>query len=152
MSDVISRYMQRSYECKILVPDPPLSYIRQAVNIPYLLLKIKYENVQDGCDYIDFLNATVSRSWFRVSWETGYPVQGRLEREARVVASKYSQTKGRKREQLWSKYITLSILHSELMSIEGVERNLHLTREELSDLTCIHLKFYHLSKAENQGK
>ena len=152
MSDVISRYMQRSYEWKIFVPDPPLSYIKQAVNKPYLLLKIKYENVQYGCDYIDFLNATVSRSWFRVSWETGYPVQGRLDREARVVASKYSQTKRRKREQLWSKYLTLSILHSELMSIEGVERNLHLTREELSDLTCIHLKFYHLSKAENQGK
>ena len=54
--------------------------------------------------------------------------------------------------KLWSKYLTLSILHSELMSIEGVERNLHLTREELSDLTCIHLKFYHLSQAENQGK
>ena len=54
MSDVISRYMQRSYEWKIFVPDPPLSYIKQAVNIPYLLLKIKYENVQDGCDYIDF--------------------------------------------------------------------------------------------------
>ena len=67
MSDVISRYMQRSYEWKIFVPDPPLSYIKQAVNIPYLLLKIKYENVQDGCDYIDFLNAIVSRSWFRVS-------------------------------------------------------------------------------------
>ena len=50
MSDVISRYMQKSYEWKIFVPDPPLSYIRQAVNIPYLLLKIKYENVQDGCD------------------------------------------------------------------------------------------------------
>ena len=67
MSDVISRYMQRSYEWKIFVPDPPLSYIKQAVNIPYLLLKIKYENVQDGCDYIDFLNAIVSRSRFRVS-------------------------------------------------------------------------------------
>ena len=67
MSDVISRYMQRSYEWKIFVPDPPLSYIKQAVNISYLLLKIKYENVQDGCDYTDFLNAIVSRSWFRVS-------------------------------------------------------------------------------------
>ena len=49
------------------------------------------------------------------------------------MASKYRQTKGRKREQLWSKYLTLSILHSELMSIEGVERNLHLTREKLSE-------------------
>ena len=67
MSDVISRYMQRSYEWKIFVPDPPLSCIKQAVNISYLLLKIKYENVQDGCDYIDFLNAIVYRSWFRVS-------------------------------------------------------------------------------------
>ena len=45
MSDVISRCMQRSYEWKIFGPDPPLSYIKQAVNIPYLLLKIKYENV-----------------------------------------------------------------------------------------------------------
>ena len=54
MSDVISRYMQRSYEWKIFVTDPPFSYTRQAVNIPYLLLKIKYETVQDGCDYIDF--------------------------------------------------------------------------------------------------
>ena len=61
MSDVISRYMQRSYEWKILVPDPPLSCIKQAVNIPYLLLKIKYENVQDGCDYIDFLDAIIPR-------------------------------------------------------------------------------------------
>ena len=67
MSDVISRYMQRSYEWKIFVPDPTLSYIKQAVNISYLLLKIWHENVQDGCDYIEFLNATVSRSWFRVS-------------------------------------------------------------------------------------
>ena len=67
MSDVISRYMQRSYEWKIFVPDPTLSYIKQAVNISYLLLKIWHENVQDGFDYIDFLNATVSRSWFRVS-------------------------------------------------------------------------------------
>ena len=67
MSDVISKYMQRNYEWKIFVPDPPLSYIKQAVNIPYLLLKIKCGKVQDGCDYINFLNATVSRSWFRVS-------------------------------------------------------------------------------------
>ena len=67
MSDVISRCMQRSYEWKIFGPDPPLSYIKQAVNIPYLLLKIKCGKVQDGCDYIKFLNATVSRSWFRVS-------------------------------------------------------------------------------------
>ena len=48
MSDVISRYMQRSYEWKIFVPDPTLSYIKQAVNISYLLLKIWHENVQDG--------------------------------------------------------------------------------------------------------
>ena len=67
MSDVNSRYMKRSYEWKIFFPDPPLSYIKQTVNMPCLLLKIKYENVQDGCDYIDFLNAIVSRSWFRVS-------------------------------------------------------------------------------------
>ena len=59
MSDVISRYMQKSYEWKIFVPDTPLSYIKQAVNISYLLLKIKNENVQDGCDYTDFLNAIV---------------------------------------------------------------------------------------------
>ena len=67
MSDVISRYMQRSYEWRIFVPDPTLLYIKQAVNIPHLLLKIWHENVQDGFDYIDFLNATVSRPWFRVS-------------------------------------------------------------------------------------
>ena len=66
MSDVISRYMQRSYERKIFVPDPTLSCIKQAVNISYLLLKIWHKNVQNGCD-IDFLNATVSSSWFRVS-------------------------------------------------------------------------------------
>ena len=59
--------------------DPPLSYIKQqgisrfqialGVNIPYPLLKIWYENVHkaEGCDYIDFLNATVPKSWFRVS-------------------------------------------------------------------------------------
>ena len=52
---------------RIFVPDPTLSYIKQAVNIPYLLLKIWHENVPDGFDYIDFLNATVSRPWFRVS-------------------------------------------------------------------------------------
>ena len=45
---------------RIFVPDPTLSYIKQAV-------KIWHENVQDGFDYIDFLNATVSRPWFRVS-------------------------------------------------------------------------------------
>ena len=80
------------------------------------------------------------------------PCLRQARKRSKSLASKYSQTKGRKREQLWSKYLTLSILHSELMFIEGVESNLHLTREELSDLTCIHLKFYHLSKAENQGK
>ena len=52
---------------RIFVPDPTLSYIKQAVNIPYPLIKIWHENVQDGFDYIDFLNATVSRPWFRVS-------------------------------------------------------------------------------------
>ena len=52
---------------RIFVPDPTLLYIKQAVNIPHLLLKIWHENVQDGFDYIDFLNATVSRPWFRVS-------------------------------------------------------------------------------------
>ena len=67
MSDVISRYMQRCYEWKIFVPEPTLSYVKQAVNISYLLLKIWPENVQDEYDYIEFLNATVSRSWFRVS-------------------------------------------------------------------------------------
>ena len=98
MVNRVSRSGTMKYQCKNT--DPTLSYIKQAVNIPYLLLKIWHENVQDGFDYIDFLNATVSRPWFRVSWETGYPIQGRLEREARVVASKYGQTKGRKREQL----------------------------------------------------
>ena len=110
MSDVISRYMQRSYERKISVPDPPMSYIKQqgiprfqialAVNILYPLLKIWHENVQDGYDYIDFLNGTVSISWFRVRQETGYPIQGRLKTEVGIVASKYRQTKGRKIEQL----------------------------------------------------
>ena len=143
MSDVISQHMQRSYEREISVTEPPLSYIKQqgisrfqialAVNIPFPLLKIWHENIQEGCDYIDFLNATVSRSWFRVSRETGYRIQGRLEREAGVVASKYRETKGRKREQLNSKCLTLSILHSELVSIEEVERDLHITRDELSD-------------------
>ena len=76
MSDVISRYMQRSYERRISVPGLGLSLIKQqgisrfqialTVNIPYPLLKMWHENVQDRCDYIDFLNATVSRSWFRV--------------------------------------------------------------------------------------
>ena len=61
-------------------------------------------------------------------------MQGRLEREAGVMAYKYRQNKGRKREQLNSKYLTLSILHSELVSTEGVERDLHLERDELSDL------------------
>ena len=78
MSDVISKYMQRSYEWKIFVPDPPLSYIKQAVNISYLLLKIKYENVQYGCDYIDFLKALVkishskhSTQWTNIYWGSG---------------------------------------------------------------------------------
>jgi len=143
MSDVLSQYMQGTYEWDISVTDPPLSYIKQqgisrfqialAVNIPYPLLKIWNENVQEGCDYIDFLNATVTRSWFKVSRETGYRIQGRLEREAGVVASKYRQTKGRKRQQLNSKCLTLSILHSELVSIEEMERDLIITRDELSD-------------------
>ena len=62
------------------------------------------------------------------------------------MASKYRQTKGRKREQVWSKYLTFSILHSELVSIEGVERDLHLTRDELSDLK----KSYNDLEAEKQ--
>ena len=128
----------RETEWKISVTGPPLSNIKQqgisrfqialTVNIPYSLLKIWRANVQDGCEYIDFRNATVVRSWFRVSWETGYPIQGRLEREAGVMAYKYRQTKGRKRGQLNSKYLTLSILHNELVSTEGVERDLHLKR------------------------
>ena len=66
----------REAEWKISVPGPSLSLIKQqgisrfqialTVNIPYPLLKMWHENVQDRCDYIDFLNATVSRSWFRV--------------------------------------------------------------------------------------
>ena len=63
--------------------------IALAVNIPYPLLKIWYENVQDGYEYIDFRNATVFSSWFRVSQETGYCIQGRLGREAGVMACKY---------------------------------------------------------------
>ena len=107
--------------------------IALAANTPYPLLKIWHENVQNGCEYIDFRNATVFRSWLRVSRETGYCIQGRLEREAGVMACKYGQTKGRKKEQLDSKYLTLSILHNELVSIEGVEKDLHLKRDELSD-------------------
>ena len=158
MSDVLLKYMQRRYEWEISVTDPPLSYIKQqrisrfqialAVNIPYPLLKIWYENVQEaeGCDYIDFLNATVPKSWFRVSRETGYRIQGRLEREAGIVASKYRQTKGRKREQLNSKCLTLSILKPELVSIEEIERDLHTTRDELSDWK----KKFHDLEAEKQ--
>lgn len=62
----------REAKCGISVPDPPVSYIKQqgiprfqialAVNIQYPLLKIWHENVQDGYDYIDFLNGTVSIS------------------------------------------------------------------------------------------
>ena len=65
----------REAEWEISVPGPPLSLIKQqgisrfqialTVNIPYPLLKIWHENSQDRCDYIDFLNATVFRSWFR---------------------------------------------------------------------------------------
>ena len=92
MSDVLSQYMQGSYELEITATEPPLSYLKQqgrsrfqialAVKIPYPLLKIWHENVQEGCDYIDFLNATVPGAWFRVSRETGFRIQGRLEREA----------------------------------------------------------------------
>ena len=53
--------------------------------------------------------------------------------EAGVVASKYRQTKGRERAQLNSKCLTLSILHTELVFIEEVERYLHTSRDELSD-------------------
>ena len=50
------------------------------------------------------------------------------------MAYKYRQTKGRKREQLNSKYLTPSILQNELVSIEGVEKDLHLKRDELSSI------------------
>lgn len=104
--------------------------IAVAAKIPYALLKIWHENVQERRDCIDFLNFTVPGAWFRVSRETGFRIQRSLEREAGVVASKYRQTKGRKKEQLNSKFLTLSIrLHSELVSVQGVERELHLTRK-----------------------
>lgn len=91
MSDVLSQYIQRSYEWEITATDPPLSYLKQqavsrfqialAVKLPYPLLKIWHENVQKGVNYIDFLNATVPGAWFRVSRETGFRIQRRLERE-----------------------------------------------------------------------
>lgn len=43
------------------------------------------------------------------------------------------QTKGRKREQLNSKCLTLSILNAELVSIEEMEREPHTPRDELSE-------------------
>jgi len=156
MSDVLSQYLQRSFEWEITATDPPLSYLKQqgicrfqialAVNIPYPLLKIWHENVKEGCDYIDFLNATVPGAWFKVSRETGHRIQGRLEREAGVIASKYRKIKGRKREQLNSKFLTLSILKTELVSVVEVERELDLSRNELSDWK----EKYHELEAEKQ--
>ena len=80
MSKVLSQYMQRSYEWEISVTDASLSYLRQqgisrfqialAVSTPYPLLKIWHENVQEGFGYMDFLNATATGAWFRVSQET----------------------------------------------------------------------------------
>ena len=93
MSDDLSQYMQGSYEWTITITEPPLSCLKRqlisgsqiplAVKIPYQLLKICHENVQEGYDYIDFLNATVPRASFRVR------IQGRLERETPgAIASK----------------------------------------------------------------
>ena len=139
--------LSRSHLCHTLSSKRSAFHIALALKIPYQLLKIWHENVQDGCDYIDFLNATVPGGWFKVSRETGFRIQGRLEREAGAVASKYRQTKGRKREQLNSKFLTLTILKTELVSVEEVERELHLTINDLSEWK----KKYNDLKAEKQG-
>lgn len=116
--------------------------IALAVNIPYPLLKIWYENLHkaEGCDYIDFLKATVNKSWFIVSRETGYRIQGRLEREAGIIAGKYTQTKGRKREQLNSKCLTLNI-YKILLIVMGLSG-------ATSDYACLRCKIHKLARLD----
>ena len=96
MSDVLSEYKSKSYQWKITITDPPLTYLMKqgisrfeialAVKISYPLLQIWHQKVGDGYDYIDFFNASVAGTWFQVSRVTGYRIQRRLEREAGVIA------------------------------------------------------------------
>ena len=110
MSDVLSEYKSKSYQWKITITDPPLTYLMKqgisrfeialAVKIPYPLLQIWHQKVGDGYDYIDFFNASVAGTWFQVSRVTGYRIQRGLEREAEAIANNYRQTNGRNRGRL----------------------------------------------------
>ena len=143
MSDVLSEYKSKSYQWKITITDPPLTYLMKqgisrfeialAVKISYPLLQIWHQKVGDGYDYIDFFNASVARTWFQVSRVTGHRIQRRLEREAGVIANKYRQTKGRNRGKLNDQYLTVSILRTELVSFKHVLEELDLSRSEISE-------------------
>lgn len=151
MSDVMSDYNKQLYELElkcerkleIQVSEPPAKHVMKqmisesdiafGLKIPYPLLHHWHNEIErEGFDYIDFLNASTG-AWFQVNRETGNRIQGRLEREAGAVASKYKKTKGSRREKLNYKSYTLSIYHNELLSVDELKEELDLTQRELSD-------------------
>jgi hypothetical protein len=142
MSDVLSEYKSKAYLWKVSTTELPATHVKKvavsedeiaiAIKIPYPLLKIWRENITGmvcNYQYIDFLNASTIGAWFKV--RKGDRIEGRLERESGSVATKYRQTKGRKKEQLNHKYLTLCIYNNELVSFDELEEELDCTRNEL---------------------
>lgn len=94
MSSYLRELENRKFYHKLNVVNPPLSYTRQqnvdrfaialALEIPYPLLQLwhsivnKNDDQGNSCDYFDLLNSWIPNKWFRISWETGFCIQGRL--------------------------------------------------------------------------
>ena len=148
MSSFLSEIERLKIDHKLSVVNPPLSYIRQqnvdrfaialALEIPYPLLQRWYSMVNENeyqgysIDYLDLLNSWIPSKWFQISRETGFRIQGRLRREASSVISKYKKATGsRKKEELNTSVLKLSILVSELVSVGKMEDDLHQANSAL---------------------
>ena len=148
MSSFLSEIERLKIDHKLSVVNPPLSYIRQqnvdrfaiasALEIPYPLLQrwhsMVNENEDQGysIDYLDLLNSWIPSKWFQISRETGFRIQGRLRREASSVIFKYKKATGsRKKVELNTSVLKLSILVSELVSVGKMEDDLHQANSAL---------------------
>ena len=81
---------------------------------------------------IDLLNSWIPSKWFHISRETGFLIQGRFWCKASSVISKYKKATGsRKKEELITSMLKLSILVSELVSVGKMEDDLHQANSAL---------------------
>ena len=117
MADALSRYTIDKYKLELTTNDCPLSYVRRqatknlefafCVEIPWPLLRIWNEFVEsptsnedeDGINYIDLLNNSVTDHWFAVK-DDCVRINERLRLTSTKVKLAYRQTTGRKRQSL----------------------------------------------------